>query len=85
MTFDDPVVIARLMPTNDRRWRSLADEYMAVPSMRTLMLIDWESERLFLAQRTGDTGWQVERDWTRDVEVPSLGLTISHAEIFARD
>ena len=85
VTFDDPVVIAHGMPTVDRRWRSLAEEYMIIPSTRALVLVDWQTQRLAVAQRIGDTAWQFDHDWKGDIEVPVLSLTLPRADILAVD
>lgn len=61
-------------------------EYRALPGVREIVIVDGRAERVRVVRRTGAEGWA--DDWLphgADLELPSLGLTIHHAEIFARD
>jgi hypothetical protein len=54
--------------------------------MQGIVLVDPQTERVRLVRRTGVAGWI--DDWLdagTDLILPSLDLTIPHAEIFARD
>ncbi|HEU0045217.1 hypothetical protein [Sphingomonas sp.] len=43
------------------------------------------TERVRVIQRTGPKGWSdVSYDDAFDIPLPSLGVTLPHAEIFAR-
>lgn len=61
-------------------------EYQQIDAVQTIVLLDPESEQVRIVQRLGPQSW---RDDTLpgpvDVALPSLGLTIPHAEIFSRD
>lgn len=61
-------------------------EYQQIEAVQTIVLLDPESEQVRIVQRLGPQSW---RDDTLpgpvDVALPSLGLTIPHAEIFSRD
>jgi Uma2 family endonuclease len=64
--------------------RVKASEYRAIDTVDTVVLVDPDEERVLVHQRTGD-GWHEAPFASRDVPLPSLGLTLPHAEIFARD
>ncbi|AJP71340.1 Uma2 family endonuclease [Sphingomonas hengshuiensis] len=88
LTFDDPRVIFEVLSAGTARTdlRVKLDEYKEMPSVDTIVFVDIASERLRVVQRTGPKGWnEVVHDMPFDVPLPSLGLTIPHAEIFARD
>ena len=86
--FDDPRVIFEIVSAGTSRTdlREKVPEYQSLTSVDTIVLVDVATERLRVIQRTGPTGWNDESH--RDpvgLELPSLGITISHDEIFARD
>ena len=60
------------------------EEYRALPTVDTIVFIDPDAETVNVHQR-------IEGAWTelefapRDLDLPTLGLAIPHAEIFARD
>lgn len=61
-------------------------EYCALKGMRDVLLIDPEAERVRIVSRA--SAGARSGDWLSpgsDAELPSLGLTIPHAEIFALD
>ena len=61
-------------------------EYRALPSVDTIVFVDAIAERVRVVQRTAANAWSdVEATSPLDVALPSLDLTIPHAEIFARD
>lgn len=61
-------------------------EYLALPTIETVVLIDPLIERVRILQRRGPEEWNDRRcSEPADVTLPSLGITIPHAEIFARD
>ena len=60
-------------------------EYQAVATIDTIVFVDPWRERLRVVQRTGPRWWSDrDHDDPVDLELPSLGLTIPHAEVFAR-
>ncbi len=86
--FDDPRVIFEVLSAGTARTdlRVKLPEYTALPSVDTIVFVDIASERLRIVQRTGPNGWsQQTYDEPVDVSLPSLGVTIPHDEIFARD
>lgn len=86
--FDDPRVIVEVLSDGTSRTdlRVKLTEYMALPSVDTIVYVDIGIERLRIVQRTGPGGWtDVTHDDATDLPLPSLGMTIPHDEIFARD
>lgn len=66
--------------------RTKLDEYRAMGSIDTIVFVDIAVERLRVVQRTGPSSWSDDSHHEpHDLHLPSLGLTIPHAEIFARD
>lgn len=62
------------------------EEYLALSSIDTIVFVDIATERLRIVQRTGPSGWtDISHAEPHDIELPSLNVTIPHAEIFARD
>lgn len=79
------VIFEVLSPsTRELDLRVKKDEYRAIASVDTIVFVDPDAETVLVSQRHGD-------DWTDtpprpdDLHLPSLDLTIPHAEIFARD
>ena len=86
--FDDPRVLFEVLSASTARTdlRTKLDEYKELPSVDTIVFIDIATERLRVVQRTEAHGWaDVSHQAPVDVTLPSLPLTIPHAEIFARD
>lgn len=84
---DPQVVVEVLSPSKSSFDQKVKlEEYRGLPGIREVLLVDPERERVRLVRRTGPDGW-TDRwlDAGSDVELSSLGLTIPHAEIFARD
>jgi len=62
------------------------EEYKALPSVDTIVYVDIGTERLRIIQRTGPDGWTDDNHREpHDVKLPGLGISLTHAEIFARD
>lgn len=84
---DPRAVIEVLSPSTASHDRLVKlSEYKAVPSMREIMFVDPETERVWLAIRSAQGEWS--DGWIgsgQDVILPSLNVTMPHAEIFARD
>jgi Uma2 family endonuclease len=84
---DPQVVFEVLSPSTSRHdQKTKLGEYRELAGIREIAFIDPDSERIRLVRRTGETGWA--DDWLQpgeDLHLPSLGLTIPHAEIFASD
>jgi Uma2 family endonuclease len=86
--FDDPRVLFEVLSGSTARTdlRVKLDEYKALASVDTIVFVDIASERLRVLQRTGPHGWSdVPHDAPYDVPLPALGVTLPHAEMFARD
>lgn len=86
--FDDPRVIFEVLSAGTARTdlRVKLDEYKTLPSIDTIVFVDIATERLRLVQRTGPGGWTDDSyDGPIEVALPSLGVTLTHDEIFARD
>lgn len=86
--FDDPLAIFEIHNAGTARTdlNVKLPEYKALSSIDIIVLIDIATERLHIFQRTQTNGWneQLHGD-PIDLTLPSLGITIPHDEIFARD
>lgn len=61
-------------------------EYQGLAGVQEIVFVDLVAERVRLVRRTHREGWA--DNWLEhgaDVQLPSLGLTMPHADIFARD
>ena len=85
---EDPSVLFEVLsPSTDRNDQGTKlDEYRTIASLQTVVLVDPVKELTRVVQRLGPTSWRDDLfAQPHDVELPSLRLTIPHAEIFARD
>lgn len=84
---DPQVVFEILSPsTSSYDQKVKLGEYRDLAGVREIVLVDPLDQRIRLVRRTPGGGWT--DDWLGDEEdlhLPSLDLTIPHAEIFARD
>lgn len=79
------VIVEVLSPsTRDHDLRVKKEEYRTLPTVDTIVFVDPDAETVAISQRI-DTGWTDTLFAAADVTLPSLDLTIPHAEIFARD
>lgn len=86
--FDDPRIIFEVLSAGTARTdlRVKLEEYRAMDSVDTIVFVDIAAERVRIVQRTAAHGWNdVAHEKPQDVMLPSLDVTISHDEIFARD
>jgi Uma2 family endonuclease len=61
-------------------------EYKAVSTIDVIAFVDPDMSHLRVLHRTGREAWSdITYSSATDLELPSLGVTIPHAEIFARD
>ncbi len=86
--FDDPRAVFEVLSAGTAR-TDLGEklpEYKALPSLDTVVFVDIETERVRVVQRTGPKGWsEQEHDEPVDIHLPALAITLTHAELFARD
>ena len=85
--FEDPRVLFEVLSGGTSRTdlRIKLPEYKLLPSVDTIVFVDIATERLRVVQRTGPNGWsEAAHDMPADVALPSLGVTLTHTEIFAR-
>ncbi|WP_174278660.1 Uma2 family endonuclease [Sphingomonas bacterium] len=85
--FDDPRVLFEIASAGTFRTdvREKLLEYRALTSVDTIVLVDIGTERVRVVQRIGPDGWSdVGHQAAFDIPLPSLGITLPHAEIFAR-
>ncbi|WP_174297156.1 Uma2 family endonuclease [Sphingomonas bacterium] len=62
------------------------DEYRSIDTVETIALVDPETERLRVLQRAGPQSWNDTAFVApAALDLPSLGVSMPHAEIFARD
>jgi Uma2 family endonuclease len=86
--FTDPTVIFEVLSPSTARedQSSKTDEYRTVASLDTIVFIDVDNETTRVIQRLGPTSWRDDMfAQPHDVTLPSLGVTVPHHEIFARD
>ena len=86
--FDDPRVVIEVLSPSTRRkdYGDKLEEYREMPSIDTIVFADPSTERLRIVQRTSPNSWSDESFvGPVDLPLPSLNLTMPHAEIFARD
>jgi hypothetical protein len=61
-------------------------QYRALPSVDTIVFVDPQNETSRVVQRLGPASWRDDLfAQPHDVDLPALGLSIPHHEIFARD
>lgn len=81
------VIVEVLSPaTRDHDERIKPAEYRTLDTVDTVLFVDPEAERCRVLQRTGPGAWSdVTHAEPADIAFPSLGLTMPHIGIFARD
>ena len=85
--WDDPRVLFEILSASTSRTdlRVKLPECKALPSVETIVFVDIASERLRVVQRTGRDDWaEAGHDQPFDLPLPSLAITLPHADIFAR-
>lgn len=85
---DDPVALFEVLSptTQNEDQNEKLGQYRMIPSLRTIVFVDPYRELVRVLQREDADAWRDEPfAMPRDVELPGLGVTIPHAEIFARD
>lgn len=82
---DPRIVFEVLSPSTSKYDQEVKlNEYRALPGLDAVALVDPDSERVRLVERTGPEAWS-DRWLERGADVPfaGLGISLSHAEIFA--
>lgn len=83
---DPKVIIEIVSPTTTTIDQGTKlEEYKEIASVELIAFIDPINELVRTVQRTRAFGWIDTMFGARDLDLPSLGLTIPHAEIFAPD
>lgn len=88
LSFTDPSVVFEILSPSIRRvdQDDKLREYRAIPSVETIALVDTQSELSRVHQRLGPASWRDDMfAQPHDIELPSLGIVLPHAEMFARD
>ena len=86
--FTDPVVVFEVLSpsTSQIDQNEKLAEYRAVGSLHAIILVDPINEHVRVVQRSGPIAWRDDlHAQPHYVALPVLGVTIPHAEIFARD
>ncbi|WP_375402901.1 Uma2 family endonuclease [uncultured Sphingomonas sp.] len=86
--FDDPRVIFEVLSAGTARTdlRVKLEEYKELASVDTIVFVDIATERLRVVQRTGPNGWsELIHQEPAVLALPSLGVELTHEEIFTRD
>lgn len=82
----DPLLVIHVRVMSASETGRLLAEYKTGTAMQAIMLVDHESEAVRLVQRTKTDAWVEELIGEGgEAAFHCLGLTIPHAEIFARD
>lgn len=84
----DPQVIFEVLSpsTSSLDQVTKLSEYRSLAGVREIVFVDTVRERVRIVRRTGEENWS--DDWLpagADMALPSLGLALPHAEIFAED
>lgn len=85
---DDPVAVFEVLSpsTQNEDQSEKLDQYREIVSLRTIVFVDPYRELVRVVQRSRAGIWRDDPfAMPRDVELPGLGITIPHDEIFARD
>lgn len=84
----NPVAVIEVLSPTTRAFdegRKL-EEYQSLASVVTVALVDPEAETVAVFQRSDRGRWDdILTSYSGDIELPSLGVAIPKAEIFARD
>lgn len=81
------VIVEVLSPSTRQHDLSVKlEEYRRLTTVDTIVFVDPDAERLRVLQRTGPGAW-ADRSFAEpaDLVLPSLGIVMPHAEIFADD
>ena len=85
---DNPTVVIEILSPSTAMFDqgTKLEEYQAIASVRTIAFVDTANEMCRTIERMVTDGWHDQMfSGQRGIPIPSLGLTIPHDEIFARD
>jgi Uma2 family endonuclease len=85
---DSPCALFEVLSKGTARTdlRVKLEEYKALASVDTIVYVDIGTERLRVIQRAGATSWtDTHYEEPHDLALPAFDITLTHAEIFARD
>lgn len=85
--FDDPRILFEVLSAGTARTdlRIKLEEYKELPSVDTVVFVDIATERLRIVQRSGPNGWnEIVHQQPATVSLPSVGIELTHEDIFAR-
>jgi Uma2 family endonuclease len=85
---DSPTVIIEVLSPSTATFDqgTKLEEYKRLPSVRTIAFVDPANEMCRTLERQPSGGWHDQLfSGARGIPIPVLGITISHAEIFAHD
>ncbi|WP_375427766.1 Uma2 family endonuclease [uncultured Sphingomonas sp.] len=86
--FDDPRVVFEVLSAGTARTdlRVKLEEYKELASVDTIVFVDIADERLRVVQRTGPNSWsELIHQEPATLVLPTLGIELTHEEVFARD
>jgi Uma2 family endonuclease len=86
--FDSAVAVFEILSASTSAYDQSVKlkEYQAMADMQTIVFVDPDRELCRIVQRTGPQAWHDDGfDTIKSVMLPSLGITLPHDEIFARD
>lgn len=88
LTATNPAMLFEVLsPSTEAYDRGLkAESYRQIPSLRAYALISQREPHIELYERQDDGSWRYteSRGLPTHTEIPSLGVSLSHAEIYAR-
>jgi Uma2 family endonuclease len=88
LAFENPVVIIEVLSqsTSSFDQGTKLEEYRQLDSVDTIVFVDPDNELTRVFQRLGPGSWRDDMfAQPHDIDLPSLGVSLSHVEIFARD
>lgn len=88
ITFDDPKIIFEVLSESTAKYdlNEKLDEYRTIASVDAVVFADPDKERVRIVSRTGPASWSdawIEGEAV--IDLPTLGMTMPLAEVFARD
>jgi len=84
----DPKVVVEVLSQSTSKYDQdvKLNEYRGLAGLDAVVMVDPDAKRVRLVERTGQEAWSVR--WLEcgaEVPLPSLGISLSHTEIFVLD